>query len=209
MDRPLERLIVLACLAGAAAAAPLGAQQSSGSSMSGGGMSGGGMSAGMKGDAMKGDAMKGDAMKGDGMRGEAMGGMGHGGMAMGAAHAFTKGEVAVTGGYTITPAGDRQILAFTPDFTLGKAPSPYVVLSNTVGLGDHTVWLGEIRHRSGAQQFAIPAGTDLSLYTHVVLWCKTAKVVLASAELAPAGGMSKMSGMSSGMSSSMSSGTSH
>lgn len=120
--------------------------------------------------------------------------MGHGAamghdMAMGHG-AFMKGETAVTGGYTIGMANDHSTLMLTGDFTLGKAPTPFVILSTTKGLDENPVWLGEVK-TTGAQTFEIPAGTDLSHYKYVVIWCKSKKATLATAEL-PHGSMGGM-----------------
>lgn len=114
--------------------------------------------------------------------------MGHD-MAMGHG-AFMKAESAVTGEYSIGHANDHDVLMLSDDFTLGKAPTPFVILSTTKGLDQNPVWLGAVKSK-GAQSFEIPAGTVLSHYRYVVIWCKSAKVTLASAEL-PHGAMSGM-----------------
>lgn len=115
--------------------------------------------------------------------------MGHD-MAMGHATAFMKGEAAVTGGFTLGKANDHDVLMLGDDFTLGQAPTPFLILSTTKGLDDNPVWLGAVKSK-GAQTFEIPSGTMLSHYRYVVIWCKSQNVTLASAEL-PHGAMSGM-----------------
>jgi hypothetical protein len=99
------------------------------------------------------------------------------------AGAFVEGETSVTGGYAVATTNGHQVLSLTSDFTIGKASAPFVVLSTTTGLSGDAIWLGELKQRKGAQSFDIPAGTDVARFSHVVIWGKTAKVTLASADL--------------------------
>ena len=135
--------------------------------------------------AMSKDAMSKDAMGKDAMGKDAMGkdAMGHGAMGGHMAGAFVKGETAVTGGYAVATTNGHQVLSLTDDFTIGKASAPFVVLSTTTGLSDDAVWLGELKQRKGAQSFDIPAGTDVGHFSHVVVWSKSDKKSLASADL--------------------------
>jgi hypothetical protein len=114
-------------------------------------------------------------------------GMGHdsamGKDAMGKSGAFVKIEASVTGGYAVATMNGHQVLSLTDDFTIGKSKAPFVVLSTTTGLSDDAVWLGELKQNKGAQSFDIPAGTDVSHFSHVVVWSKSAKKSLASADL--------------------------
>ena len=171
-------MVLSACLAGGALS-PLAAQSRTTDS---------GTSNAMQGDAMHGRAMSGGAMSGGAMNGSAMQGQGM----RAYSGAFARGATAVMGGYKITSGDCGQVLELTADFALGSAADPFVVLSNTTGLGDRTLWLGQLKEHSGAQQFSIPASTDLSAYNHVVLWSKTAKQTLAVAELPRGGAMSGM-----------------
>jgi len=123
-------------------------------------------------------AMGKDAMGKDAMGKDAMG---HG--AMGKSGAFVQGEASVTGGYAVATMNGHQVLSLTDDFTIGKSKAPFVVLSTTTGLSDDAVWLGELKQNKGAQSFDIPAGTDVGHFTHVVVWSKSSKKSLASADL--------------------------
>jgi pentapeptide MXKDX repeat protein len=136
-------------------------------------------------DAMGKDAMGKDAMGKDAMGKDAMGkdAMGHDAMGGHLAGSFVKGETSVTGGYAVATANGHQVLTLTDDFTLGKGSSPFVVLSSNSGLSEDAVWLGELKQRKGAQSFEIPAGTDVGHFNHVVVWSKSSKKSLASADL--------------------------
>jgi hypothetical protein len=82
------------------------------------------------------------------------------------------------------------MLMLADDFTLDGAPDPYVVLSaDEMGSGSKTLNLGALERKKGASSFAIPAGTDLAQYSHVLIWCKKYNVTLGAAELALAGAM--------------------
>jgi Electron transfer DM13 len=105
---------------------------------------------------------------------------------------FMKGTKPVTGGYTLTEDQGQHVLTFSDDFSLGNSPTPYVILSTTAGLGDAPVWLGAVQRARGSQRYIIPKGTDLSRYTHVVIWDKTTMMTLATADLASRGAMSGM-----------------
>ena len=94
----------------------------------------------------------------------------------------------VSGGYHIVNGG--KALQLSDDFVLDQAPDPYVVLSGSEkGSGAKTLNLGLLTSRKGASVFAIPAGTDLTRYHHVLIWCKRYDVTLGRADLAAGGAM--------------------
>ena len=128
-------------------------------------------SAMMKHDAMGNDAMSHDAMGKDAMK--APGGM----------FAGAKGHTAA-GDVTIETVNGAQILTFTKDFALDKAPDAYVVLSGSDMSDAKSLTLGKLKSFTGAQSYVIPVGTDLSAYKNVVLWCRKYAVTLAIAPLA-------------------------
>ena len=118
--------------------------------------------------------------------------MGHDAMAMSKSPrgSFTGvGNHNVSGGFEVVTENSKQLLRFTRDFSLSKAPDAYVVLSRTAGVDEQSVYLGRLKRFSGVATFAIPAGTDLASFSHVVIWCKKFKVTLADAPLAPGEGM--------------------
>jgi hypothetical protein len=49
--------------------------------------------------------------------------------------------------------------------------------------------LGKLKRFSGEQTLAIPAGTDLAEYSHVVLWCRKYDATMGAAPLASGEGM--------------------
>jgi hypothetical protein len=83
----------------------------------------------------------------------------------------------------------KQVLRFTQDFSLNKAPDAYVVLSHGAGIDQQSLYVGRVKSFSGVATFAIPAGTDLASFSHVVIWCKKFKVGLADAPLESGDGM--------------------
>jgi hypothetical protein len=126
---------------------------------------------GMRAGAMSGDTMdRGMMMKDDGM----------------APHGTFSGanRHTVSGAYHIVTEGNRRSLVLDDDFVLDGAPDPYIVLSaDRMGSGKGTVNLGRLRTNKGRATFLIPAGTDLSTFHTVVVWCKKYDVTLGHAEL--------------------------
>jgi hypothetical protein len=145
---------LLALLVGAAA--PLAAQQ----------------------DRMPHDAMKKDTMAQDGMAKE------HGTMML--PHgAFAGAEGHKAGGsFALAGEGDQTVLKLGDDFWAEKGPDVYLVLSNGPKASTGAVFLGKLSKFSGAQVFAVPPGTDLGAFTHVVLWSKKDNVAFGTASLA-------------------------
>jgi len=106
---------------------------------------------------------------------------------------FFKQEVAVTGSYTLDPASGR--LRFSSDFVTGRGPDLNVILSGASevtldyvsfsGIVNNSplLYLGALANTSGVQEYAIPAGTDLSVYKSVVVWCRQFSVAFAAAPL--------------------------
>ena len=109
----------------------------------------------------------------------------------------------VSGSYHVTTAGGGKAVELGSDFVLDGAPDPYVVLSPTdKGDASGAINLGRLRKPKGQQSYAIPAGTDLGAFTHVVIYCKKYNVTLGQSDLAgasmkhPDGMMSHDSAMS-------------
>ena len=93
----------------------------------------------------------------------------------------------VSGAFSIVTKDGKQVLMLGDDFTLDGAPDPYIVLSgNEMGSGAGTLNLGRLKTKRGPVAFSLPAGTDLSKYTRVLVWCKKYNVTLGQAELAAA-----------------------
>lgn len=90
-----------------------------------------------------------------------------------------------TGTAELVTKDGRSQLKLSDDFSVEKGPDVYVVLSPSAAMAPSgTKQLGKVKHFSGAQTFDVPAGVDLSTFTHVVLWCKKFDVLMGTAELA-------------------------
>src|SRR5260370_13131986 len=104
------------------------------------------------------------AMAHDAMRHEAMA------MSKSLHGSFTGvGNHTVSGGFEVVTENGKQVLRFTPDFSLGKAPDPFVILSRTAGVDQQSLYLGRVKSFSGVATIAIPAGTDLASFSHGVI----------------------------------------
>jgi Electron transfer DM13 len=68
------------------------------------------------------------------------------------------------------------------DFVVTNGPDLYVYLSTDIGASDF-VNLGRLKANIGNQNYPIPAGTDLSKYDTVLIWCKAFSVLFGSADL--------------------------
>ena len=110
--------------------------------------------------------------------------------------AFRDADRAHSGQGTATvvllPDGTHEV-QFT-DFAVTNGPDLEVWLSahpDPASSSDVTdnAWLalGQLRGNVGDQAYAIPAGTDLSAYRSVVIWCERFGVLFSPAALQPAG----------------------
>jgi hypothetical protein len=52
------------------------------------------------------------------------------------------------------------------------------------GLGDGALELGKLKGNLGNQNYTVPAGTDLSRFHSVVIWCERFSVSFGAADLA-------------------------
>lgn len=148
--------------------------------------------AGMKDGMAKDTAMAKDAMGHDEMGKDMTGkeAMGHDAMAMAPHGAFAgmDGHKA-RGSFEVVTASGASELHFGKDFSVDKGPDVYVVLSKGEKGGATGLALGKLKRFSGEQAMAIPAGTDLAAYSHVVLWCKKYDTTMGAAPLASGQGM--------------------
>ncbi len=89
--------------------------------------------------------------------------------------------------------GTQTFLRFDDDFATDNGPDLNVYLSaagpnDSVGeLGSDFIDLGDMKGNIGAQNYEVPAGTDLGRYRTVVIWCVRFSVAFGAAELAPVG----------------------
>jgi hypothetical protein len=86
----------------------------------------------------------------------------------------------------------EQSVFLESDFEVGLGPAYRVYLVAADGVrtasdvtdSEH-LSLGTLRAFKGGQRYAIPAGTDLSRYKSVVIWCEQFSVLISPADLAP------------------------
>ena len=114
--------------------------------------------------------------------------MGHDAMAPHGAFSGAEGHKA-KGSFEVAAVSGRSELQLGKDFAVDKGPDVYVVLSRGESGAPSGLSLGKLKKFSGEQVLAIPAGTDLSTYSHVVLWCKKYNAVMGTAPLASGDGM--------------------
>ncbi len=125
---------------------------------------------------------------------------------MAAAEEMTEGAVRVaavgsfisrshpsSGTAAVLTDGTQTFLRFDDDFATDNGPDLNVYLSaagpnDSIGeLAADFIDLGDMKGNIGAQNYAVPAGTDLGRYRTVVIWCVRFSVAFGAAELAPAG----------------------
>ena len=90
--------------------------------------------------------------------------------------------------YTI---GDALIIETGPskytlrfeNFSVRNGPDVFVLLSKTNDHSGETLNLGGLRGTDGAFNYDVPAGTDVSQYKSVIIWCRQFDVLFGHAEL--------------------------
>ncbi len=94
-----------------------------------------------------------------------------------------------------TGSGDALIIETAPEtytlrfenFSVRNGPDLFVYLSTTVDGGyDGALKIGKLKGTDGAFNYNIPAGTDLSQFKSVIVWCDPFGVLFAVAPLAEA-----------------------
>jgi hypothetical protein len=102
---------------------------------------------------------------------------------------FKTFEHATTGRAIIVDTGGRRVLRFE-SFRTSNGPDVVVYLSAAYpkSVGDDAIArdfvdLGSLKGNVGDQNYEIPAGTDLTKYSNVVVWCRRFKVSFGAAQL--------------------------
>jgi pentapeptide MXKDX repeat protein len=146
-------------------------------------------------DQMQHGEMQHDGMKKDGM-GMGKDAMGKDGMAMDhgmmtAPHGTFAGSGGHNAGgpYAFVTEGGKTVLKLGADFSVEKGPDVEVVLSAGPSVSKGAVFLGRLPKFSGPQVLELPSGTDLGVFSHILLWSRKDKAVLGGASLAGGGGM--------------------
>ena len=82
----------------------------------------------------------------------------------------------------VTHDDETQVLQFGDNFKSTPGPDIYVYLATDDKASDF-VSLGKIQYNDGAQEYVIPAGTDLNKYDKVLIWCQAFGVLFGTADL--------------------------
>lgn len=103
---------------------------------------------------------------------------------------FVALDYRVSGTVTITPAFDGSAFVTFDPFSSESGPDLEVYLSTNPVEGGHAAFdddivdLGQLQFLDGSQQYVVPAGTDLSRYPSIVIWCNSADAPFGAAGLA-------------------------
>lgn len=92
------------------------------------------------------------------------------------------------GAVVVMRVGVRHFLRFE-DVAITNAPDVHVYLSRETGgtwSESSSLYLGPLKATDGAFNYEIAAGTDLSPYRSVVVWCRAFSVLVTWADLQPA-----------------------
>lgn len=106
---------------------------------------------------------------------------------IGSAHAAEPGVLQGAGGHKasghleIVRSGEMVKVVLKDDFTLQDAPAPRLAWGKD-GYKRGTIFATLAKFK-GAQEYTVPAGTDLSQYNEFWIWCEKFDVPLASAKL--------------------------
>jgi hypothetical protein len=109
--------------------------------------------------------------------------------AMGKSGTFRSSKKYTTRGTATIADTKNPVLRFSSRFRTSSGPRLKVYLSSApVGskestFDDDVVVLGSLKRRTGSQSYTVPAGTDLSKYRTVVIWCDKFDVLFGVARL--------------------------
>ena len=101
------------------------------------------------------------------------------------------GAFSSSGGYTVSGGGsivrgsnNKLFAVLGSDFSSSTGPGLYVYLSQAMSItSNNFLNLGGLRQNSGEQFYVVPSGTDVSSYTHIVIYCQPASVTFGTAAL--------------------------
>lgn len=89
----------------------------------------------------------------------------------------------VTGNVKLIQVGEKYSLRLSDNFSVTAGPDLHVwLLKSETDITSH-LSIGKLSSNTGAQSFDIPAGTDLSSYKVVFIWCESASELFAKAFL--------------------------
>ncbi|MFI5531787.1 DM13 domain-containing protein [Kitasatospora sp. NPDC051853] len=106
---------------------------------------------------------------------------------------FVSGEHTTTGRARLVRLADGSAVLRLEDLATSEGPDVRVYLSTRPSaesrlddLGPGAVELGRLKGNLGNQNYAVPAGTDLTRFHSAVIWCKRFSVGFGAADLAAA-----------------------
>jgi len=79
----------------------------------------------------------------------------------------------------------RYTLRFE-EFSVRNGPDLFVYLTPNKDSVDGAINLGDLKATDGVFNYEVPVGTDVSQFTHAIVWCRQFDVLFASAPLEPA-----------------------
>lgn len=88
----------------------------------------------------------------------------------------------VSGTAKVVAQGGGRILRLDDDFNPINGPALHVYLVKAGGVKEGFLDLGQLKGNQGGQNYGVPAGTDLSQYPQVYVWCKAFGVKFGSAK---------------------------
>jgi hypothetical protein len=97
---------------------------------------------------------------------------------------FTKKKYKIKGSWSLIQRDGQNIIKFSDDFKTKNGPDLKIFLSpqsieqasGKTAVND-AINLGELKSNKGAQEYVIPAGTDLSLFNSVLVHCEAYSVL--------------------------------
>jgi Electron transfer DM13 len=89
----------------------------------------------------------------------------------------------VAGNIKLIQVGDKYSLRLSDNFSVSAGPDLHVWLLEDETDTSNPLDLGKLSGNSGAQEFAIPVGTDLDSYKVVYIWCEQVSELFAKALL--------------------------
>lgn len=90
----------------------------------------------------------------------------------------------VSGTALVVGQNGERILRLEDDFKSINGPDLYVWLVKDGGVDAGYVEVSRLKGNQGGQNYTIPAGTDLTEYSNIYIWCRAFGVLFGSAKLA-------------------------
>jgi hypothetical protein len=106
--------------------------------------------------------------------------------------AFTKKSFKIAGNWSLVERDGQTFISFNDSFKTKKGPDLKIFLSpqtiadvNGKTALNGAVLLGELQSNKGAQEYLVPAGTDLSSFNSVLVHCEAYSKLWGGGDLKP------------------------